>query len=85
MEAKKTILDLSDEILLLIVSNVSVGDVINLSQTSARFDRLLEDRTVSGRLIIPWNAGVQRQALIQFLVQPNRASVITCLTLNDLY
>jgi len=80
-----TIVELSDEILLLIVANIEIGDIIRLSETCTRFDRLLHDRTLCRHITIPWNVDLQRKTIVRFLVQPDRATIITQLTLHNVY
>lgn len=87
MDQRNYIFCLSDEILLHILSYLeSVGDLISLSESCGRFRRLLEDRSVSKRITVRWNVDrVQRASIVRFLTTPCRASMITCLRLNDLY
>jgi hypothetical protein len=76
----------SDEILLEVVGHLGcLDDLISLSETSSRFAVLLEDGSLLSRLRLEWQSRTSRRSLLRFLAQPNRASFLTHLTLNDLY
>ena len=80
------ITDFSDEILLRVVQELTnIEDIINLSHTCRKFAGLLQDSSLSRRLVLPWTLHVQRLSLLRYLHQPDRAMLVTSFTINDVY
>ncbi|CAG7837555.1 unnamed protein product [Allacma fusca] len=76
---------LSDEVLLLIIQNLGLVDVINLSQTCRKLDDLLKDRTICENLRFDWQLKIERLDFVKFLRNSQRSALITKLNMNDLY